>query len=179
MWWHSKFGSNLCKTRGEKHHTAFVKVVEGSNKGTVKRFRANCSPRRDVVRHLGVRAARRPRAAPIRGRAPSQGTVRTEVPLKSAPPRGAPALTDRTPRQCPPVRPPSPFHAHLPRHCRTAALRRRTFVPKVGAAPTIKAVAGHPPARRAPPSAMDNVTTSSPFQVTRDQVLHTSLALTP
>jgi hypothetical protein len=26
----SKFGSNLCKNRGEKHHTAFVKVVEGS-----------------------------------------------------------------------------------------------------------------------------------------------------
>jgi hypothetical protein len=30
MWWHSKFGSNLCKNRGEKHYRAFVKVVEGS-----------------------------------------------------------------------------------------------------------------------------------------------------
>jgi hypothetical protein len=28
--WHSKFGSNLCKNYGEKHHRAFVKVVEGS-----------------------------------------------------------------------------------------------------------------------------------------------------
>jgi hypothetical protein len=28
--WHSKFGSNLCKNRGEKHHRAFVKVLEGS-----------------------------------------------------------------------------------------------------------------------------------------------------
>jgi hypothetical protein len=27
---HSKFGSILCKIRGEKHYTAFVKVVEGS-----------------------------------------------------------------------------------------------------------------------------------------------------
>jgi hypothetical protein len=30
IWRHSKFGSNLCKNRGEKHHRAFVKVVEGS-----------------------------------------------------------------------------------------------------------------------------------------------------
>jgi hypothetical protein len=29
-WRHSKFGSVLCKIRGEKHYTAFVKVVEGS-----------------------------------------------------------------------------------------------------------------------------------------------------
>jgi hypothetical protein len=29
-WRHSKFGSNLCKIRLEKHITAFVKVVEGS-----------------------------------------------------------------------------------------------------------------------------------------------------
>jgi hypothetical protein len=29
-WRHSKFGSSLCKIRGEKHYTAFVKVVEGS-----------------------------------------------------------------------------------------------------------------------------------------------------
>jgi hypothetical protein len=29
-WRHSKFGSRLCKIRGEKHYTAFVKVVEGS-----------------------------------------------------------------------------------------------------------------------------------------------------
>jgi hypothetical protein len=29
-WRYSKFCSNLCKIRGEKHHTAFVKVVEGS-----------------------------------------------------------------------------------------------------------------------------------------------------
>jgi hypothetical protein len=28
--WHSKFGSNLCKNRGEKQYRAFVKVVEGS-----------------------------------------------------------------------------------------------------------------------------------------------------
>jgi hypothetical protein len=28
--WHSKFGSSLCKIRWEKHHRAFVKVVEGS-----------------------------------------------------------------------------------------------------------------------------------------------------
>jgi hypothetical protein len=28
--WHSKFGSNLCKIRGEKHPKAFVRVVEGS-----------------------------------------------------------------------------------------------------------------------------------------------------
>jgi hypothetical protein len=27
---HSKFGSHLCKIRGEKHYTAFVKVLEGS-----------------------------------------------------------------------------------------------------------------------------------------------------
>jgi hypothetical protein len=137
----------------------------------VKQFRANRAPRRNVMRivprapvprRLTVRTARRPRAAPIRGRAPSQGTARTEVPLKSTPPRGAPALAGHTPRHCPPVRPWSPFHAHLPRRCRTAALRRRPFVAKVGAAPAIKAAAGHPPARRAPPSAMDNVTTS-PF----------------
>jgi hypothetical protein len=29
-WRHSKFGHRLCKIRGEKHHMAFVKVVEGS-----------------------------------------------------------------------------------------------------------------------------------------------------
>jgi hypothetical protein len=29
-WRHSEFGSNLCKIRLEKHYTAFVKVVEGS-----------------------------------------------------------------------------------------------------------------------------------------------------
>jgi hypothetical protein len=28
--WHSKFGSNLCEIRWEKHHRAFVKVVEDS-----------------------------------------------------------------------------------------------------------------------------------------------------
>jgi hypothetical protein len=28
--WHSKFGRSLCKNRWEKHHRAFVKVVEGS-----------------------------------------------------------------------------------------------------------------------------------------------------
>jgi hypothetical protein len=28
--WHSEFGSNLCKTRSEKHRRAFVEVVEGS-----------------------------------------------------------------------------------------------------------------------------------------------------
>jgi hypothetical protein len=28
--WHSKFGSCLCKIRWEKHHRAFLKVVEGS-----------------------------------------------------------------------------------------------------------------------------------------------------
>jgi protein-arginine kinase activator protein McsA len=28
--WHSKYGSNLCKNCGQKHHRAFVKVVEGS-----------------------------------------------------------------------------------------------------------------------------------------------------
>jgi hypothetical protein len=28
--WHSKFRSNLCKNYGEKHHRAFVNVVEGS-----------------------------------------------------------------------------------------------------------------------------------------------------
>jgi hypothetical protein len=27
--WHSKFGSSLCKNRWEKHHRAFIKVVEG------------------------------------------------------------------------------------------------------------------------------------------------------
>jgi hypothetical protein len=30
IWRHSKFGGNLCKNRGEKHHIAFIKVVEGS-----------------------------------------------------------------------------------------------------------------------------------------------------
>jgi hypothetical protein len=30
MWWHSKFGCNLCKICWEKHPRAFVKVVEGS-----------------------------------------------------------------------------------------------------------------------------------------------------
>jgi hypothetical protein len=29
-WRHSKFDSSLCKIRGERHYTAFVKVVEGS-----------------------------------------------------------------------------------------------------------------------------------------------------
>jgi hypothetical protein len=29
-WRHSKFGSRLCQIRGEKHPSAFVKVVEGS-----------------------------------------------------------------------------------------------------------------------------------------------------
>jgi hypothetical protein len=29
-WRHSMFGSVLCQIRSEKHHTAFVKVVEGS-----------------------------------------------------------------------------------------------------------------------------------------------------
>jgi hypothetical protein len=29
-WRHSKFASSLCKIRGEKHYTDFVKVVEGS-----------------------------------------------------------------------------------------------------------------------------------------------------
>jgi hypothetical protein len=30
MWWHSKFGSSLCKIRWEKHHKTFVKVLEGN-----------------------------------------------------------------------------------------------------------------------------------------------------
>jgi hypothetical protein len=64
MWWHSKFGSNLCKIHWEKYPKGFVKVVEGSeiykftihhfvhfyskfwnftrsNSGTVKRFWAS------------------------------------------------------------------------------------------------------------------------------------------
>jgi hypothetical protein len=71
--WHSNFGCNLCKNCWEKHHRAFVKVVEGSviynfpihhlvhfysnfwrfsrsNQGTVKQFRVSRALRRDIAR---------------------------------------------------------------------------------------------------------------------------------
>jgi hypothetical protein len=77
---HSKFGSVLCKIRGEKHNTTFVKVVEGSEiynfpihhfvhlYSTFWRF--TCS-NRHAVTQFGRPALRSPRCqghlAPSRG----------------------------------------------------------------------------------------------------------------
>jgi hypothetical protein len=83
-WRHSKFGSNLCKIRGEKHYTTFVKVVEGietynfpihhlehfytffgvwrvqSRVMRHSRRLADAAPPRASATTLGVRAARAP-----------------------------------------------------------------------------------------------------------------------
>jgi hypothetical protein len=98
--WHSKFGCQLCKIRWEKHRTAFVKVVGGSeiynfpihhfvhfyssfwrflrsNRSTVERFWADRTLRHDVVRPATSASGPRPRLpeAP----APSPGRSRTEA----------------------------------------------------------------------------------------------------
>jgi hypothetical protein len=123
MWWHSKFGSRLCKIHWEKHPRAFLKVVEGSGSTTFLfttlctsiQFFGDLRVRTGVLWNIfeptALRAARAtatPRT--IQGRA----FPRPPAPLDalSSAPRHAPF--PRTRRAGPPVRPLSP-HARLPR----------------------------------------------------------------
>jgi hypothetical protein len=96
--WHSKFGCNLCKIRWEKHHRAFVKVVEGSeiyifpihhlvhfysifwsftrsNRGTVKQIQA--SRRRAATSRAHAHHAR---TAPSLVFGPTRAFLRTRAP---------------------------------------------------------------------------------------------------
>jgi hypothetical protein len=97
---HSKFGSILCKIRGEKHYTAFAKVVEGSeiynfpihhfvhfystfwsyacsNRDAGKRFRPA-----DVAQH---HAATLPAPGAL-----SRAVPPARIPRRSSPPEAAP-----------------------------------------------------------------------------------------
>jgi hypothetical protein len=124
-WRHSKFGSNLCKIRGEKHYMAFVKVVEGSEIYNFpihhfvhfysKFLRKTCSKRGTSTRS---RAGRRRVPVPV----PRRSGPRTLSPGRSFPmPRASrdipnPAPTAR-PRRIGPSGPSaSTFPARLPRH---------------------------------------------------------------
>jgi hypothetical protein len=75
---HSKFGSVLCKIHGEKHYTAFVKVVEGSEIYNFhihhfvhfySKFWSYARPNRGTVK-LFQSVAAAPRRAPSRDRVP-------------------------------------------------------------------------------------------------------------
>jgi hypothetical protein len=74
---HSKFGSVLCKIRGEKHYTAFVKVVEGSE---IYNF-----PIYHIVHFYSkfLRKTRSNVASPTRCAAPRQCRVVASVPVRA------------------------------------------------------------------------------------------------
>jgi hypothetical protein len=120
MWWHSKFGSRLCKIHWEKHPRAFLKVVEGSeiynfpihhfvhfysifwrssrsNRGIVKHFRADRAPRR--ARHSHATHHPRPRL-PQAARAPRclelRAAPRAVSPYTPRRTTGPPAVSPRT-----------------------------------------------------------------------------------
>jgi hypothetical protein len=154
-WRHSKFDYNLCKICWDKHHTAFVKVVEGSeiynfpihhsshfswkflrktpwNRSTPKCSSANATP-------PTRRAARRPRV-----RAPTAlGIHAAHLPRPHAPSQGCPAPLDTlglaprhapvTSRAGPPVRSLPPRtrrpEATVPRCCQSHSSEARGSSP--------------------------------------------------
>jgi hypothetical protein len=136
MWWHSKFGSLLCKIRWEKYPRAFEKVVEG---GEIYNFHIQhlvhfCSKigRKTCSKWPSMKQMRRNRAASRHRRAGapvctapsppatlgvwaacrprSRAFPRRRVPRgrlwSFCTPRGAPTLAGHASRHGPPVRPP-------------------------------------------------------------------------
>jgi hypothetical protein len=111
MWWHSKFGSSLCKIRWEKHPRAFVKLIEGSEiynfpiqhlvHFSCKFWSILLSNRagwNSVTSCRDVAPAKAPRAPPRAPRCRTAVRSRTRVPRRACDPRSE----HHNPRDAPP-----------------------------------------------------------------------------